>query len=99
MILPLIVSLLFALSAQSTGYRAEIESFRQHRAEEIGGPTGWAALVGLHWLTPGSEMVVGSDSISGVHLTGPSAPGSSTSAADACLPCRGLCSAFVLDRP
>jgi uncharacterized protein (DUF1684 family) len=75
MILPLIVSLLFALSAQSTGYRAEIESFRQHRAEEIGGPTGWAALVGLHWLTPGSEMVVGSDSISGVHLTGPSAPG------------------------
>jgi uncharacterized protein (DUF1684 family) len=71
----LILPLLFVVSAQSTGYRADIEAFRQHRAEEIGGPTGWAALVGLHWLTAGTELVVGSDPISGVRLTGPSAPG------------------------
>ena len=71
----LILPLLFALTLQPAGYRAEIEDFRKHRAEEIGGPTGWAALVGLHWLTPGTELVVGSDPISGVRLTGPSAPG------------------------
>lgn len=71
----LIVPLLFALAIQPAGYRAQIEEFRKHRAEEIGGPTGWAALVGLHWLTPGTEMVVGSDPISGVRLAGPSAPG------------------------
>ncbi|TAK16829.1 MAG: DUF1684 domain-containing protein [Acidobacteria bacterium] len=70
----LILPLLLALTLQPAGYRADIEAFRQHRAEEIGGPTGWAALVGLHWLTPG-EFVVGSDATSGIHLTGPSAPG------------------------
>jgi len=71
----LIVPLLFALAIQPTGYRAGVEEFRKHRAEEIGGSTGWAALVGLHWLTTGQEYVVGSDAISGIRLTGPSAPG------------------------
>jgi uncharacterized protein (DUF1684 family) len=71
----LFVPLLIALAVQPAGYRAGIEEFRQKRAAEISGPTGWAALVGLHWLTTGSELVVGSDPISGVHLTGPSAPG------------------------
>lgn len=71
----LILPVLIALTLQPAGYRAEIEDFRKHRAEEIGGPTGWAALVGLHWLTPGTELVVGSDPTSGVRLTGPSAPG------------------------
>jgi uncharacterized protein (DUF1684 family) len=71
----LVVPLLIALAVQPAGYRASVEEFRQKRAEEIGGPTGWAALVGLHWLTAGTELVVGSDPISGVHLTGPSAPG------------------------
>ena len=70
----LILPLLIALTIQPSGYRAEIENFRQHRAEEISGPTGWAAVVGLHWLTRG-EFVVGSDPISGVRLSGPSAPG------------------------
>ena len=71
----LVLPLLLLFSAQSGGYRADIEAFRQKQAEEISGPTGWAALVGLHWLTPGTELVVGSDPISGVRLTGPSAPG------------------------
>lgn len=70
----LIAPLLLLLTTQNGGYRAEVEAFRQHRFEEISGPTGWAALVGLHWLTNG-EMVVGSDPISGIRLTGPSAPG------------------------
>lgn len=70
----LLLPLILAFSMQSAGYKAEVESFRAHRADEIGGPTGWAALAGLHFLTPG-EYVVGSDAISGVRLTGPSAPG------------------------
>lgn len=70
----LILPLLFAIAVQPSSYRADVEAFRQNRAQEIGGPTGWAALVGLHWLTPG-EYIVGSDAISGVRLTGPSAPG------------------------
>lgn len=69
-----LVPLLLAFTIQTPGYRAEIDAFRQHRAEEIGGPTGWAALVGLHWLSQG-EFVVGSDPVSGIRLTGPSAPG------------------------
>lgn len=69
----LILPILIALTLQPAGYRADVEAFRQKRAEEIGGPTGWAALVGLHWLAPG-EFVVGSDPGSGVRLTGPSAP-------------------------
>jgi len=71
----LLIPLLIVLTVQPSAYRAGVEEFRQKRAEEIGGPAGWAALVGLHWLTPGAELVVGSDPISGVHLTGPSAPG------------------------
>jgi uncharacterized protein (DUF1684 family) len=70
----LLLPLLIAVSFQPSSYRAEIDAFRQHRAEEIGSPTGWAALVGLHWLTQG-EFIVGSDPISGIRLTGPSAPG------------------------
>lgn len=71
----LILPLLIALTMQPSAYRADVEKFREQRAAEISGPTGWAALVGLHWLTTGTEMVVGSDAISGVRLTGPSAPG------------------------
>lgn len=71
----LIFPLLMAFTAQTSAYRADVEDFRRHRAEEISGPTGWAALVGLHWLLPGTELVVGGDPISGVRLTGPSAPG------------------------
>jgi uncharacterized protein len=54
-------------------YRVQVEAFRNKRAEEIISPTGWAALVGLHFLTPGTHTV-GSAPGSDVRLTGPSAP-------------------------
>lgn len=54
-------------------YREQVEAFRHKRAREIIAPTGWAALVGLHFLTPGSHTV-GSAPGNGVRLTGPSAP-------------------------
>lgn len=66
--------LVFAITLQTPGYRADIEKFRADRAAEISGPTGWAALVGLHWIDQG-EVIVGSDAMSGIRLTGPSAPG------------------------
>ncbi len=70
----LLLPLLLALTLQTSGYVAGIEKFRADRAVEIGGPTGWSALVGLHWISDG-EVIVGSDAISGIRLTGPSAPG------------------------
>src|SRR4029434_7304218 len=54
-------------------YRQQVEAFRAKRGHEIIAPTGWAALVGLHFLTPGTH-VVGSAPGSDVRLTGPSAP-------------------------
>lgn len=71
LILPLLVAFVFQ---GPNNYRSDVEAFRTKRAEEIANPTGWAALVGLHWLGQG-EFVVGADPISGVRLTGPSAPG------------------------
>src|SRR3954467_3246793 len=49
----LAVLLTLAFTSQSASYRAEIETFRTQREAEIAGPTGWAALAGLHWLVPG----------------------------------------------
>jgi uncharacterized protein (DUF1684 family) len=43
--------------AQSTSVTAETEAFRKQRGAEIGGPTGWIALVGLHWLTAGTQTI------------------------------------------
>ncbi|HUR20796.1 MAG TPA: DUF1684 domain-containing protein [Vicinamibacterales bacterium] len=54
-------------------YREQVEAFRVKRAHEIIAPTGWAALVGLHFLTPGTHSI-GSAAASDVRLTGPSAP-------------------------
>jgi len=54
-------------------YREQVEAFRIKREHEIIAPTGWAALVGLHFLTPGTHTI-GSAPGSGVLLTGPSAP-------------------------
>jgi uncharacterized protein len=65
--------LVLALAAQSASYRAEVEAFRQQREAEIGGPTGWAALAGLHWLTPGRHTI-GRATSNDVVLAAPSAP-------------------------
>lgn len=54
-------------------YREQVQAFREKRAREIIAPTGWAALVGLHFLTPGT-LIVGAAPGSDVRLTGPSAP-------------------------
>ena len=70
----ILLPLLLAFTVQTSSYNAEIEKFRANRAVEIGNPTGWSALVGLHWISQG-EVVVGADPISGIRLTGPSAPG------------------------
>jgi uncharacterized protein len=59
--------------APPADYREQVEAFRVKRAKEIIAPTGWAALVGLHFLTPGTH-VVGSAPGSDVRLAGPSAP-------------------------
>lgn len=56
-------------------YRAQVEAYRDKRAHEIIAPTGWAALVGLHWLTPGTHTV-GAAPGNDVRLMGPSAPSS-----------------------
>jgi uncharacterized protein (DUF1684 family) len=70
----LILPVLIGLTLQTPSYRADVEKFRANRAVEIGSPTGWSALVGLHWIADG-EVIVGSDAVSGIRLTGPSAPG------------------------
>jgi len=62
-------------AALPADYREQVEAFRAKREAEIIAPTGWAALVGLHWLTPGRHMV-GTAAGNDVHLTGPSAPAS-----------------------
>jgi uncharacterized protein (DUF1684 family) len=60
-------------ATQSAPYRAEIETFQKQRESEIAGRTGWAALVGLHWLTPGT-FTIGRAAGNGVVLAAPSAP-------------------------
>ena len=78
----ILILLLIAASARCSNdaplplpgdYREQVEAFRAKRASEIIAPTGWAALVGLHFLTPGTHDV-GSAPGSDVRLTGPSAP-------------------------
>ena len=54
----LILPLFLAFTFQTPGYRADIEKFRAERADEISGATGWAALVGLHWITNLVDIVL-----------------------------------------
>lgn len=56
-------------------YHQQVDAYRQQREREIIAPTGWAALVGLHWLAPGVQTV-GAAAGNDVRLTGPSAPAS-----------------------
>ena len=45
----LLFPLAVCLVMQTTpSYQSDMDAFRTHRAAEISGPTGWAALVGLH---------------------------------------------------
>lgn len=68
-----IAAALLCLVWQTPDYRAQVESYRQGRAQRINGETGATALVGLHWLTAG-EHSVGRAASNDIVLTGPSAP-------------------------
>ena len=61
------------LVVQSVDYRAEIDAFRQSREAEVTGPTGWASLVGLHWLSPGTHTI-GAHASNAIVLRSPAAP-------------------------
>ncbi len=61
------------LTAQTSGYRAEIQAFQKQREAEIGGPTGWIALADLQWLTPGTHTI-GRAASNDIVLNAPSAP-------------------------
>jgi len=69
----LIIALLLLAPQTGAAYRADVEAFRKQRETEINGPTGWAALVGLHWLTAGT-FTIGRTPGSQIALAGPSAP-------------------------
>jgi uncharacterized protein (DUF1684 family) len=45
----------------------EIEDYRKRRVENLLKPDGWAALIGLHWLEPGTHTI-GSAPDSGIRL-------------------------------
>lgn len=62
-----------AWASPADTYQREVQAFRTHRAEEIGGPAGWAALVDLHWVTPG-QYTIGKAATNAVALPAPSAP-------------------------
>ena len=64
-----------AIDPLPADYHEQVEAYRRTRENEIIGPVGWAALVGLHWLTPGVQTV-GAAPENDVRLTGPSAPAS-----------------------
>jgi len=63
----------FGLVLQTSGYPSEIRAFRQAREADVLGPTGWAALVGLHWLSEGAATI-GADPSNAIVLASPSAP-------------------------
>src|SRR5262245_13235477 len=66
-------TMLAGLLLQSSGYRSDVQRFRAHRAEEIGGETGWAALTDLTWVAKGDHSI-GRGAKNDVVLKAPSAP-------------------------
>ena len=61
------------LTAQSADYRAEVEAYRAAREADVNGPTGWAALIGLYWLSPGVHTI-GAHTSNTIVLESPTAP-------------------------
>jgi uncharacterized protein (DUF1684 family) len=61
------------LMGQSAEYRAGVEAFRAASEADVTGPTGWASLIGLHWLTPGIHAI-GGDASNAIVLESPAAP-------------------------
>lgn len=69
----LAIAMVASPAGQADAYRGEVEAFRAQREVEISGPTGWGALVGLHFLAHGTQTI-GRDGSNDVVLTAPSAP-------------------------
>ncbi len=44
-------------NTSSTDYTRQIETWRAQRVERLQAPTGWLALIGLHWLKDGNNTV------------------------------------------
>jgi uncharacterized protein (DUF1684 family) len=43
--------------AADDAHRAEVLDWREKRAARLSAPEGWLALVGLHWLAPGTQTI------------------------------------------
>ena len=56
-----------AKQAAASAFAASEQAWRDHRRERLLAPDGWASLVGLHWLDPGSHYL-GSNAGNGVRL-------------------------------
>jgi uncharacterized protein (DUF1684 family) len=65
--IPVAVALAAGSGDDATGYRAEVERWRQQREQTLKADDGWLTLVGLQWLRPG-ETTLGSDPSSDVLL-------------------------------
>jgi uncharacterized protein (DUF1684 family) len=64
---------LLSLVAQAGDYKTGVENYRNQRAVEIGGETGWAALTDLRWLENG-QFTIGRGPENAIRLNAPSAP-------------------------
>lgn len=62
------------LQAGGSGYRAEIERWRQNREAQLKADDGWLTLAGLFWLKEG-ENSIGSDASNSIVLPAGRAPG------------------------
>ena len=60
------------LASDASGYRTEIEAFRENREHELKADDGWLTLIGLYWLKDG-ETSIGADPACDVTLP-PGAP-------------------------
>lgn len=60
--MPVLASALLCLAlstSQADPYLTELDQWREARAAGLTRDDGWTALIGLHWLEPGSAMTIG----------------------------------------
>jgi uncharacterized protein (DUF1684 family) len=65
-------------NAADDAYRAEILAWREQRAARLTAPEGWLALVGLHWLSAGTQTIGSAPGNDLVLAVGPQRLGSVT---------------------
>jgi uncharacterized protein (DUF1684 family) len=66
------------VAAASDAHRAETIEWRDKRVARLTAPEGWLALVGLHWLAPGTQTIGSGPGNDVVLATGPAQLGSIT---------------------